>query len=127
MTRSDPAAPLPPLILALLALFAGWSSAAQETASPPPTTAPAVAALPSPKAVAIAFTAAVEHGDLASAKALVTPDPGHARWAMAAVDLATALKKLDAAATARFGQGSPSVSQNQLHMSEAMKTLEQAQ
>jgi hypothetical protein len=136
MTRSDPAdLPRLPLVvpMALIVVVLAASVApAQETATPPatattPTTAPAPAPLPSPKAIAIAFAAAVDRGDVAAARALVTPDPADARWATATVELGAALKKLDAAATARFGEGTPSVSQSQLHLSESIKSLEQAQ
>jgi hypothetical protein len=97
-----------------------------------PTTAPAAAAaaapLPGPKAIAVAFAAAVERGDAASARAQVNPaDPAHVRWATATVELAAALKRLDAAAAARFGDAAPGVSQKQFHLGESVKALEQGQ
>jgi hypothetical protein len=116
-------------ILAVLLLVG--LSAAGDTPAPtaPPATAPA-APPPSPKAVALAFTAAIEKGDAPAAKALLPSDDGddgRARWVDATVALTAGLKKLDAAALARFGDGGRGVSQNQLHLGDAAKSIEQAQ
>src|SRR5437879_555021 len=64
--------------------------------TPGPTAPPATAAPPpSPKAVALAFTAALEKGDTPTAKALLPPDDvGRAKWVDATVALTTGLKKL---------------------------------
>ena len=95
---------------------------------PAPSTAPAAAPLPSPKAVALAFAGLVERGDASAAKGLVPQDSMHAQWVDATVALASALKRLDAAAVAKFGDGAgKAVSQNQLHLTASLKSLEQAQ
>ncbi|HEY7117174.1 MAG TPA: hypothetical protein VH475_11330 [Tepidisphaeraceae bacterium] len=96
----------------------------------PATTAPAAgvaAPLPSPKAVAIAFAASLDKGDLAVARALIPQDSAHAQWLEAAVALSAALRNLDAAAVARFAEGGKAVSQGRLHIAEAAKALEGAQ
>jgi hypothetical protein len=117
-------------ILAVLLLVG--LSAEGDTPAPiaPPATAPAPPP-PSPKAVALAFTAALEKGDAPTAKALLPSgdddDGGRARWVDATVALTAGLKKLDAAAVARFGDGGKTVSQNQLHLGDAAKSIEQAQ
>ncbi|MDB5322713.1 MAG: hypothetical protein JWN40_4344 [Phycisphaerales bacterium] len=103
-------------------------------ATPPAaTTAPAVAA-PSPKAVALAFAAALDKGDVAAAKSLIAPDDDiddsggvRAKWVDATVALSAALRKLDAAALARFGEPGKSISQDQLHMGASLKSIEQTQ
>lgn len=96
--------------------------------TPPPTTAPAVAApLPGPKAVAIAFAGSIEKGDAAVAKGLVPNDATHARWVEAAVALSISLKKLDATAVERFGEPGKAVTHNLLHLTDSAKALEQAQ
>jgi hypothetical protein len=106
----------------------------QPPAAPPPTTTPVApppppptAALPGPKAVALAFAGSIEKGDAATARGLVPGDEAHARWVEAAAALSVALKKLDAAAAARFGDAGKAVSRNQLHLTDAAKSLEQAQ
>jgi hypothetical protein len=132
MTRTQ----LPALRSLAVALATALTPAPGASAQePPPTPAPAAPAtapaatapLPSPKAVALAFAAAVERGDAASAKALVTPEPAHATWAESAAALAAALKRLDDAAVARFGEGGRVISQNRLHMTDAFRALDQAQ
>ena len=97
--------------------------------TPPPATAPVVPAAPlaGPKAVAIAFAVALDKGDAATAKALIPADDARGRWVDAAIALSAALKKLDAAAVAKFGEAGKVVSQNQLHLADSLKSLEQAQ
>jgi hypothetical protein len=96
-------------------------------AAPPPTTAPV--APPAPKAVALAFASALEKGDAATAKSLLAPDEtgNRAKWVDATVALSAALRKLDAAAVAKFGESTKSISQDQLHLGASLKALEQAQ
>jgi hypothetical protein len=117
-------------ILAVLLLVPLTAIADTPAPTAPPATAPA-APPPSPKAVALAFTAAIEKGDAPAAKALLPTDDdgddGRARWVDATVALTAGMKKLDAAAVARFGDSGKGVSQNQLHLGDAAKTLEQAQ
>jgi hypothetical protein len=86
------------------------------------TTAPT----PSPKAVALAFVLSIDKGDATVAKALVPPGEGRARWVDAAVGLSAAVKRLDAAAVARFGEAGRVVSQGQLHLADSVKAVEQA-
>ena len=96
-----------------------------------PTTAPTTAAVapppPPPKAVVIAFAAAINRGDAAAAKTLALPDEAHGQWIDSTVALAAGLKKLDAAAVARFGDAGRKVSQNGLGMTTALGALEQGQ
>ena len=92
----------------------------------PPATAP-VAPPPSPKAIALAFVAALDKGDAPAAKALLPADETHAKWVDAGIALSAALKKLDAAAATRFKEAGKIVSQNQLHFADSLKSLEQAQ
>jgi hypothetical protein len=113
-----------------LAAVPGAGGQGPAPTAPPPTTVPAVrppAALPGPKAVALAFAGSIEKGDAATAKGLVPADDAHARWVEAAAELSTALKKLDAAAGGRFGDAGKAVSRNQLHLNDSVKSLEQAQ
>src|SRR5438105_10673382 len=132
MTRSDRCrrpCPLPAAtaLFACFALFPQFSMCADDP-KPAPSTAPAVAPLPSPKAVATAFAGLIEKGDASAAKALVPQDSMHAQWVDATVALASALKRLDAAAVAQFGEGAgKGISQNQLHLTASLKALEQAQ
>jgi hypothetical protein len=97
------------------------------TARPPQPPAVATAPLPSPKAVALAFAASLDKGDADVARALVAGDGARARWVDAAVALSGALKHLDAAAVARFGEAGRAVSQGQLHLVQSLKALEGAQ
>src|SRR6266700_2770701 len=84
--------------------------------------------LPPPKAVALAFAGLIEKGDASAAKALVPQDPLHAQWVEATVALSSALKRLDAAAVAKFGEAAgKGISYNQLHLTASLKSLEQAQ
>src|SRR5690349_1184814 len=67
----------------------------------PPATAPAPATAPvapAPKAVVLAFAAALEKGDAATAKSLLVPDESgnRAKWVDATIALSGALRKLDA-------------------------------
>jgi len=95
---------------------------------PAATAATATAAAPlSPKAVAIAFAGMVEKGDADAAKALLPDQPERVQWLKATIELVGALQKLDAAAVDRFGEGGKAVSQNQLHVIQSFKSLEQAQ
>jgi hypothetical protein len=130
MMRSDRRpCPLPAAtaLFACLAPFAHFSMSADDP-KPAPSTAPAAAPLPSPKAVALAFAGLIEKGDASAAKALVPQDALHAQWVDATVALASALKRLDAAAVGKFGEaGGRTVSQNQLHLAASLKSLEQAQ
>lgn len=101
-------------------------------ATPPPATAPpatAPVAPPAPKAVALAFAAALEKGDAATAKSLLAPDEtgNRAKWVDATVALSAALRKLDAAAVAKFGESTKSISQDQLHSGASLRSIEQAQ
>src|SRR4051812_15931430 len=96
------------------------------TAPPPPPPVVATAPLPSPKAVALAFVASVDKGDADVARGLVAGNGDRARWVDATVGLAQALKRLDGAATARFGEAGRGVSQGQLHLVASLKALEQA-
>src|SRR4051812_27716984 len=98
------------------------------TAPPPPPPPPVVATapLPSPKAVALAFAASVDKGDGDVARGLVAGNGDRARWVDATVGLAQALKRLDGAATARFGEAGRGVSRGQLHLVASLKALEQA-
>src|SRR5438045_6159027 len=120
MTRSDRhrrrSLPAAAALFAWLAPFAQSSMSADDP-KPAPSTAPAAAPLPGPKAVALAFAGLIEKGDTSAAKGLVPQDSIHTRWVDATVALASALKRLDAAAVARFGEGTgKAVSQNQLHL-----------
>ena len=132
MTRSDrrPRSPFiaTTALLACLAPLAQFIMALDDP-KPAPSTAPAVAApLPGPKAVALAFAGMIEKGDASAAKALVPQDSTHAQWVDATVGLASALKRLDAAAVTRFGDAAgKGVSQNLLHLTPSLKALEQAQ
>jgi hypothetical protein len=96
-----------------------------------PTTAPAVLPAPPPpppKAVAAAYAAALDKGDVPAAAALLPGgEPANAKWVEANVALIGALRKLDAAAVAKFGDAGKVVSQNQLHLTDSFKSLEQAQ
>jgi hypothetical protein len=121
------------LLLALLQPAIAQDPKPAAPVTPPPTTAPATAPL-SPKAVAIAFAAAVDKGDAPTARSLLLPDTDQddsggvrARWVDATVALVTALHKLDAGAVARFGEPGKSVSQDQLHLGSSLKSIEQAQ
>jgi hypothetical protein len=69
----------------------------------------------------------LDKGDLDVARALVAGDGDRARWVDAAVALSGALKRLDAAAVARFGEAGRAVSQGQLHLVQSLKALEGAQ
>jgi hypothetical protein len=92
-----------------------------------PATVPApVAPLPSPKAVALAFVTSLEKGDATVARALV-PGEEQVPWVDASLNLAAALKRLDAAAVARFGEAGHAVSQGQLHLADSLKAIEKAQ
>lgn len=107
-------------------------SAATTPATGPATTRPVAAtkpttAPPSPKAVALAFAASLDKGDADVARGLVAGGGDRARWVDAAVGLARALKRLDAAAQARFGEAGRGVSQGQLHLVQSLKAMEQAQ
>lgn len=117
------------LLLAQIALLHFSLAAPAADAPKPPATAPVapVAPPPSPKAIAQAFAAALEKADAAAAKALLPADEIHAKWVDASIALSTALKKLDAAAVARFNEAGKSVSQNQLHLLDSFKSLETAQ
>jgi predicted secreted protein len=116
-----------PILAVLLLLVALCAAADTPAPAAPPATAPA-APPPSPKAVALAFTAALEKGDAPAAKAMLpSGDDDRARWVDATVALTAGLKKLDAAALARFGDGGKGLSQNQLHLGDAAKSIEQAQ
>jgi hypothetical protein len=97
------------------------------TTAPPPPPVVATAPLPSPKAVALAFAASLEKGDADVARGLVAGGADRTRWVDAAVALSAALKRLDAAASARFGDAGRAVSQGQLHLVQSLKALEQAQ
>jgi hypothetical protein len=91
------------------------------------TTAPApIGPLPSPKAVALAFVTSLEKGDATVARALV-PGEEQVPWVDASLNLAAALKRLDAAAVARFGEAGHAVSQGQLHLADSLKAIEKAQ
>ncbi len=95
-----------------------------------PATAPATAPAappPTPTAIGLAFAAAIERGDAAAAKARAVGEPAHAKWVDATVKLAGSLKKLDAAAVARWGEGGRKVSQNTMGLGEALGALRQAQ
>jgi hypothetical protein len=130
MTRSDRRPCSLPAATALLACFAPFAqfSMSADDPKPAPSTAPAAAPLPSAKAVALAFAGLVERGDASAAKGLVPQDSMHAQWVDATVALASALKRLDAAAVAKFGDGAgKAISQNQLHLTASLKSLEQAQ
>lgn len=106
-------------------------------AAPAPTTAPATAGAhpataptteTAPRAVALALATALAKPDPAAAKALVAPaDKEAARWVDATVSLISSLKRLDQAAATRFGEAGKAVSQQQLHLLEAPKSLAQAQ
>lgn len=87
----------------------------------PPATAPAA---PTPKAVALVFSAAVDKGDADAALKLTAPDQ-HA-LTRATVTLAGRLKKLESAAVAKFGEGARRVAQERLHLEPAFKALEGA-
>src|SRR5258706_1018509 len=116
-------------ILAVLLLVPPSATADPPGPAAPPATAPA-APPPSPKAVALAFAAALEKGDAPAAKALLSTDDdddGRARLVDATMALTAGLKKLDAAALARFGDAGKGISQNQLHLGDAAKSIEQAQ
>jgi hypothetical protein len=153
-TRTMNRVAYPSLAVAALGLFAvaaapldaqpaapGGASAAPVRPATRPATAPAAsrpttqtapvvatAPIPSPKAVALAFAASLEKGDADVARGLVVGGAGdRARWVDAAVALTGALKRLDAAASARFGEGGLAVSQGQLHLVQSLKALEQAQ
>jgi hypothetical protein len=96
----------------------------------PPATAPVVpVAPPAPKAVALAFAAALEKGDAATAKSLLAPDAtgNRGKWVDATIALGAALRKLDDAAVAKFGESTKSISQDQLHLGASLKSIEQAQ
>jgi hypothetical protein len=136
MGRPDVPASLLPFALALAIVFFAVTTSSvalgqAPAANPkPPTTAPAPApaALPSPKAVAIAFAASLDKGDAAVAKALIPPDSVHTSWLDASLALSAALRSLDAAATARFGDAAgKGVTQDRLHLADAAKALEGAQ
>jgi hypothetical protein len=116
-------------VLGEIALLHFSACAFAADAPKPPATAPVAPAQPpaSPKAIAQAFAAALDKGDAATAKALLPQDDTHAKWADASIALSTALKKLDAAAVARFNEAGKSVSQNQLHLLDSFKSLENAQ
>lgn len=91
------------------------------------TTAPApIGPLPSPKAVALAFVTSLEKGDATVARALV-PGEEQVPWADASLELAAAMKRLDEAAVARFGDAGRTVSQGQLHLADSLKAIAQAQ
>jgi hypothetical protein len=77
--------------------------------------------------VALAFAGSIEKGDASTARELVPADEMHARWVDAAAGLSGALKTLDVAAVARFGDLGKAVSRNQLHLTDSVKSLEQAQ
>ncbi len=101
--------------------------AATAPAPPAPPVVPA-APPPGPKAVALAFAASLEKGDAAVAKGLVPPTEAHGNWVDAAAALAAALKRLDAAALAKYGDpAGRAVSANQLHLLDNLKALEQTQ
>jgi len=101
-------------------------AATRPTTAPPPPPVAATAPLPSPKAVALAFAASLDKGDADVVRGLVAGGADRARWVEAAVGLAQALKRLDEAATARFGEAGRAVSQGQLHLVQSLKALEQA-
>jgi hypothetical protein len=117
------------VILAQIVLLHFSLAASAADAPKPPATAPVapIAPPPSPKAIAQAFAAALDKGDAAAAKALLPADEIHGKWVDASIALSAALKKLDAAATARFNEAGKSVSQNQLHLLDSFKSLENAQ
>lgn len=131
MIRSDPARLLSWFVRSFLLAAASFSfrvlAAPPKPAqpAPPPATAPA-AQPPSPKGVALAFVTALEKGDAPAAKALLPNDETHAKWVDASIALSASLKKLDAAATARFKEAGNTVSQNQLHLADSPKAIEQA-
>jgi hypothetical protein len=128
------------------AVSAGAGSSDAQPAGPKPTTAPgttapsatvpaqpapppppvAAAPLPSPKAVALAFVLSLDKGDATVAKALLPPGGGRGRWVDAAIGLSAALKRLDAAAVARFGEAGRAVSRDQLNLAISAKAVEQA-
>jgi len=100
-----------------------------QPAKPPATTPVIPVAPPAPKAVALAFAAALEKGDAATAKSLLAPDEtgNRGQWVDATIALSAALRKLDAAAVAKFGESTKSISQDQLHLGASLKSIEQAQ
>jgi hypothetical protein len=121
---------LAPLLLGLAGVLLPLVQAADVPKAPAPTTAPVpvpVPPPPAPKAVAIAFVAALDKGDAATAKSLLPADETHAAWVDASIALSTGLKKLDAAAAAKFNEAGKVVSQNQLHLTDSFKSLDQAQ
>ena len=101
------------------------------TSLKPPTTTPATATAPvpppAPKAVALSFAGAIDRADQAAAKSLVVPGDTHVRWTESTIKLAASLKKLDAAAIAKFGEPGRRVSQNALGMPDSFAALQQAQ
>ena len=124
-SHAQPAAPKP--ATAPAAAAPGTTVPARPPApSPAPPPAVAAAPLPSPKAVALAFVLSLDKGDATVAKALVPPGDGRGRWVDAAVGLSAALKRLDAAAVARFGDAGRAVSRDQLHLAASAKAVEQA-
>jgi hypothetical protein len=96
------------------------------TTAPATGTVPPAAPLPSPKAVALAFVTSLEKGDATVARALV-PGEEQIPWVDASLALAAALRRLDEAAVARFGEAGRAVSQGRLHLADSLKALEQAQ
>jgi hypothetical protein len=112
--------------IALLGAFSGALAANSPKPAAPPATAP-VAPPPSPKAVALAFVAALDKGDAPVAKSFLPDDKTHAKWVDASIALSASLKKLDAAALAHFNEAGKTVSQNQLHLADSFKSLESAQ
>ena len=93
-----------------------------------PATAPTTAPAPAPKALALALATALTKPDATAARSLFAPgDKDAAKWVDATVQLVTSLKRLDTASATRFGEAGKAVSQQQLHLLEAPKSLAQAQ
>src|SRR5688572_2310576 len=129
-SRAQPATATKPATTATAPATQPASSQATTLPTTKATTVAATAPVPpppAPKAVALAFAVAIDRGDAAAAKALAVADPAHGKWVESTVKLAGSLKKLDAAATARWAEAGRKVSQNAMGLTEALGALQQAQ
>jgi len=98
--------------------------------APSPVTPPVPAApRPAPKQVALAAAAAIEKGDATALRALVLSEGISPELADATIALASALRRLDAAAATRFANVTPpvNITQGALDLTRALKAVEGAQ
>jgi hypothetical protein len=119
-------APTAPLVAQAAPAPAATAPATTRPAATATVPAPPAAPLPSPKAVVLAFVTSLDKGDATVARALV-PGQEQIPWVDASLALAAALRRLDEAAVARFGEAGHAVSQGRMHLADSPKAIEQAQ